>query len=620
MIDIYVNGSRVFLKAGSSFEFIRENNLFDSSDGYSFEMEFPLKDCPENAAAFNYLNIPAIDKPAGLLPCNIRCGDFSLKGSVAVMSADRHSVKCQFLEGVDSDESQYRLENTFINELDLGRYPEWDPKKVSPSVRFDERGGYFPWSSKEYEVVNNKTVFSQSVNVNSVRWDDEVDYITWQPYLKDILFKVVEAVGYSFSDRAGFLNLIADKADALVCNTLPFSWKRPEFAEALPAWSVIEFFEKLGLFYGGRFSWDHVAHSISFSSFERAQAAAGVVVLESVDEEYSAAISRDEADAEFLPLKKFRYAADDSDIWKLWDCPEYLNGIIKNYPGFIKSYDSWNDALPEIKAMTPYSRYLNGRGTLAASVIYIRDIDLYFLMRANFCEASVFYPQGQKPLHEFALFAQMTPLNVFGPPLDSFDENNSYEDLDIVPVTVDWCNGGQMMILPVGSLDNDDKSLPDHDVDSRYNFLNVLDTQINVSDDPVFYQSRWVQRCENKEKASTAFFDKLYIGFPQPPLNECCRCTNQSAPAPDINIWLSYMDEGVMGKMRLDRLGIKKIIGGNIDPKVMYEFSFISSYLPNINAVFVIAGRKFVCKKLTAKFSDKGISKVIKGEFYRIVD
>ena len=60
-MKIIVDGKEAVLKAGSSFEYISENPLFTEAEGYSLEIEFPLKDCPENILIFGALHVQGVD-------------------------------------------------------------------------------------------------------------------------------------------------------------------------------------------------------------------------------------------------------------------------------------------------------------------------------------------------------------------------------------------------------------------------------------------------------------------------------------------------------------------------------------------------------------------------------
>ena len=58
----------------------------------------------------------------------------------------------------------------------------------------------------------------------------------------------------------------------------------------------------------------------------------------------------------------------------------------------------------------------------------------------------------------------------------------------------------------------------------------------------------------------------------------------------------------------------------NINPKMKTTFKFIADNIPDVRSVFLIRGKRYVCEKLTATFTENGMSQLIKGVFYPIVE
>ena len=625
MISININGKRALLKKGSSFEYIKQNILFESTEGFTLDMEFPLRGCRENVEAFGACHLPSGDISTDLLPCTIQAGKVLLKGSLAIMSADESSIKCQFLDGVDVSESEEALNETYINELDLGSYPEVDKGEIIQRFWFrnvDNRW-CIPWTSKEYDVVNNKTKPRRDSegNVTGCSWDDETKSLTWQPHLYYIIQRILVSIGYNWKGN-DFDKIFTHPIwnNAIICNTLPPSWEMPNFADALPAWSVLEFFEKLGNLMGARFVFDHVDKTISYSLFTEIVETAGEVVLKNVSKDFSASVSRDEEESDFLPARKFRYKAPDDDIWKYWDCPEFLKNILINQKDKILEVDSWEDIEKDLEVVTRFN-YWRLKDDFQYKVIYIRNIDTYFLLRSNFAEPEAFnVTDGKKP---WCKFNQLTPLNIFGPDAMTYDENEKYEELDFVPVTIDWTDHGQMMILPIGTLEDDEASDNTGGITPTDFARPVPDSDAYVlySNNPNIWQNELGRKLQNyQKKEKGAYFDTIYIGLVHEPLSDFCFYTDQWGPAPDINIWLTKFDKTQAGALRLKENGNSFSKKYNIEPKVKYEFSFIADDMPDVNAVFLIFGKKYVCRQLTVTISGSGISKLIKGEFYRITD
>lgn len=620
MISIRINGQNAAISDEFSFEFTRENNLFDSAEGYSFEMEFILSDCPQNQKIFGFIRLPYIHKPTDLLPAEIQGSGINLRGALAIMEVTDYSVKCQFLEGVDVDESQSKLEETFINELDLGEFSHLNPDDVNPDERklSGVAAWCLPWTSRQFDVVNNKTDIKDSRLV----WDEKTTRLSWQPRLDSVIVNILNKIGYSFN-QVEFNNMLLRKnlSGALICNTLPPSWGIADVAAILPHWSVIEFFDKFAAWCGLSVSWNHIDKSINFKDKAEIVKEAGEYYVEKVLSEYSAKVSRDEEDAGYLPMKRVKYKDSEEDIWKYWCCPEFLKQQLEKAPQNIRRFETWEEALPEIKNFTPFNKFLSNRNRFAGSIIYIKDVDTYFLMRANYTTPDGISVDSSSKYMEFA---QMTPLNIFGPPVDNYDEDANYEELEFVPVIVDWTDQGQMMILPVGSLD-DGSTLEGSEFD-RSGKTGVIfpdGTSLWATDSLKICQNRLGQKLEADDNSVDQYFDRIYIGFaPSAQMDYWTygKYTNQVAPAADIHVWLTQLWPQYKGAMRLGNIGLGLENVKNIDPKVVYEFSFIADSLPDINAVFVVNATRFVCSKLSCSINKTGMSKIINGEFYRLLD
>ena len=56
-----------------------------------------------------------------------------------------------------------------------------------------------------------------------------------------------------------------------------------------------------------------------------------------------------------------------------------------------------------------------------------------------------------------------------------------------------------------------------------------------------------------------------------------------------------------------------------IDQYKKYEFSFLAEDMPNVRAHFLIRGKWYLCSELHAEVGAHGLSKVMKGTFWRII-
>ena len=58
----------------------------------------------------------------------------------------------------------------------------------------------------------------------------------------------------------------------------------------------------------------------------------------------------------------------------------------------------------------------------------------------------------------------------------------------------------------------------------------------------------------------------------------------------------------------------------SINTSQKFNFSFIADSIPNVRAVFYIGGHRYLCEKITATFTEDGMSQLLKGVFYEITE
>ena len=51
-----------------------------------------------------------------------------------------------------------------------------------------------------------------------------------------------------------------------------------------------------------------------------------------------------------------------------------------------------------------------------------------------------------------------------------------------------------------------------------------------------------------------------------------------------------------------------------------YKFKFLAKEIPNVRSLFVIHGQRYICEKITATFTEDGMSELMKGEFWLVED
>ena len=120
MMQIYVEGRRLALPSDISFEYVAENRLFSNADGYSFDIEIPVKGSPENSEIFGFVWRMEADVDTLRFRTQVITPQVQLNGVMAVVGISETSISLQFLEGRSVQNFEEQFEKLYVNELDLG--------------------------------------------------------------------------------------------------------------------------------------------------------------------------------------------------------------------------------------------------------------------------------------------------------------------------------------------------------------------------------------------------------------------------------------------------------------------------------------------------------------------
>lgn len=626
-MKIIVNGREAVIKDGSSFEFVAENRLFLGRDTYTLNIIFPLLDCPENIAIFGHLNRKDYDKTITSLDCLIVDGRNTFSGSLIVTSISEAEISCQFTEGRCESVDENPLDEKYINELDLGRPSISNANSITPTLAWkatrDEVA--IPWVNNDAaDVPNNWVDFNNGVP----SWDKEVTSLSWMPYLIVIVRKILNAIGYS-CDLSDWEN--SNLRYLLICNTLPASWGKNEYASVLPNWTVMEFFEKLETFMGAEFDFDHRLKSVEFSFVREKLIATEKVKLNNIIDSFSVTVSNDSgaSNCDYIGAKRLSYRDNKNPLWRYLSCDWYF----EKFPRYKQvEYDTLQDLIEKNKQHISFDARENktisygeivyigsdeptrpgltpGYDITIGRILYAKDVDTHFVHRAIGTEkithtlgSDVFGNTITKDVYYTKYVLQ--PVNIFGSGMPESD-NIDTEELDFVPAWIqstrmsDTDDRGPMIFLAPGEYNNTSGS----------------------SDEDVMLQpgAAHFMAIGNQDSDKGEFYDLIYIAY-----WDGVNRSGGPSPCPQIDRISIYDDwtivQGPDFDMRLtDALSsnIQNHIP-HIDPNIKYNFSWIDDCVPDPRAEFHICGHRYVCEKITVTFNQTGMSQLLKGEFYRI--
>ena len=615
-MEIRINGKIAMLKKGTSFEFVAENRLFSGSDGYTLSITFPLRHCRNNLDIFGHINRADVIAGKVIFDCEIRDRNFYKFGSITITEINDAEVKTQFLEGRSEQNFDVTFDDVFINELDLGGPTETNdstPEKAWDPFINNMKCVALPWVNDYSGNIQNLADFHpEERNPDGTlkshsyySWNADCRGRSWQPYLLYITKKICEAVGYSadfskWEEKEEYKYL-------LVCNTLPYAWDTAGFARALPHWTVAEFFEKLELFLGGEFTIDHRGKSVEFAFTDATLLATEPVQLDKVVDEHTVEVTVDDDKCEYQEAKNLVYKECDHEMWKFYSCD-----------WFIKAWQKGAVRYATMRELLSANRWLatwNGstsRGSNRDKLLYAEDVDAYFIVR-SLSKTLVEKRDGWMP-NRYQYKMELRPVNLFGGRIVDDSEDADEVVIEFVPAWVDETEDkyGRCLFLSFSGYDENDSTSTSWSRDPY---------QRKEEIDNTLYQPHALQSLAAGERDKKAeYYDRIYVGW-----WDGAQTQNGKLPHPyveDIEIaedWSNFIN--IHFSLRLNnRYQNNRRIVHSINPRQKTTFKFLADNIPNPRAVFFIKGKKYLCEKMTATFTENGMSQLIKGVFYPIVD
>lgn len=621
-MEILINGMEAALKKGTSFQFITENRYFTGSDSYTLSIAFPLQGCSKNLRIFGNIGRMDVSKEKVRFDCEIRDGSFYKFGTITITSITPEEVKTQFLEGRSEQNFADDLDEIYINELDLG-VPDSTQKPHTPNsawnpYNFGLKYVALPWVNNTSGNIQNKPDYK--ADTKDFVWNADASVLSYQPYLVYIISKVAEAVRYTIDISE---IMASEYRWLLICNTLPAAWNMPEFARALPHWSVSEFFEELEKLLNGEFTINHRSKSISFAFTRKVLDASVPVEITKVIDSYTTEISKDEDQCEFQEAANIKYADPGHGMWKFADCPWLINAF-HNYRvtkstsrnTYETTIEDWVIEYNTFKELHTAAYALKDSGSTATSgrtqdatntakILYAKDIDTYF----TFYTLSYEEVKDRGGISSYKFHMCLLPLNVFGERIFKEDNSNTME-LKIVPAWIDYTDAanGDILFLDCGSLENADESVMlQGDRGGR-----------------AYLQPNAVRICQNGDKnKSEEYFDKIFVGF----YDGYITANTPSYPARpvldaiDLRADWSYIyNVGRNLRLNSNANSAPRPQRFTINTEQKFTFSFLAHHIPDVRALFFINGHRYVCEKITSTFSESGMSELQKGTFYEVLD
>ena len=257
-------------------------------------------------------------------------------------------------------------------------------------------------------------------------------------------------------------------------------------------------------------------------------------------------------------------------------------------------------------------------------VFYARDVDTYFIL---YCYKKV---RNATNRNFYDRYYRLMPINQFGRRMVKKDNDNSIE-LGIVPAWMenadDVENGierGDVIFLECGDMHEGVEEYYGNpwSVSVEDRFLNYID---DYNEEGVTVQPQAARAIACGEKENThEYFSCIYVAWWKQNHNarSMGAALRQLMPCPVIdrvtvlaNNNLLETDFSIRPKEYFEQSGTRV---EEIEATRKYSFSWLGNSIPSPRAVFHIRGKKYLCKKITATFTENGMSQLLKGEFYRL--
>lgn len=585
-MNITIDGKLAVIKKGTSIDYVSENRWFSDADGYTLSITFPLKDCMENIAIFGHIRRLDSYSRKMVMQASISHGNMIRNGVITVTEATGFEVKAQFLEGRSVQNFNTTFDEIFINELDIGKFPQ-SKLPESPTYRTIDDAFewvYMPWwnESSDGGAMNNEVLVDDD---NNYYWSDgtkAVGKLSYQLYLIALAKRICRAVGYTFDFKAWQQS---DERFLLVCNALPAAWDVPEFARALPHWSVAEFFDELEKILVAEFDIDHREQHISMQFTSQIQSIDNIVQLENIVDAFTSEVSYEDDLAQYKGATNVRYADRGDAKWKL-DQSQWLIDAMKSgryYQEFdnLEEFGNWTkENIYKGNLLWSYVGKEEERSAELGMLSHIKDSDRYFIFRVRYADSAQ-YPELYEVIY--------TEINRFGDLIRSGEVGEDIE-LQCLPAYIDstdYAHGDCIFLSP--SDYNETSDIDDNGIRQPVAYSVFLK---GVSDSPAEYYSNIFLAYWDGTSSNA---DGLLDGKKRPP----CPCV-------DMRFSLR------------NRYG-SHIKGIKVESKEKLKVSWVGGTIPDVRSVFMIRGRRYLCAKITATFTEDGMSQLLKGEFYRII-
>lgn len=631
MTQLYINGHLCDLPTDFKITLVTENLYFSKASTYTYDIQLPIAPFSNNAKIFGNINrtdkrIESTTLPAQLIVDN----KVIVNGVAVIVGTSDNSVSVQLMQGNSQLNWKQKLDNIYIDELDLGNIGNWgfyrgDNGRICIKEALKTGNGrsamHYHWNwncikeNTNGDVVTTPIFNSESGKIMNALANnssatlilhDNIDYpaglepnytdrpnrIAAQPKLKIIIEKIFTALGYTMGTNELTGKYIYE--NIYVANSTEV-W---QIADMLPHLTAVEFVEQLQLL----FNCIIVVYDTTVDIFARknfyAQSqltAAHSQTLENVVDAYEVDVDTEGSVSDADKSKIYDISYGDFRTW-------FLGHNFDNVKN-VAAADLTATANPNVFA-TNYrghkvsSPYLDGSDVKGNEIDRLQpspsestdESTLKLIPMANYKEhyAGYWGPVSNLTRRHLKIFA---PQSV-GRLID--DDDTTIQQLlddNAVPKerkTIDrLCLG---FLCGCHQVSQPDNQTPDSEIEYDYEMLQsieqggvtITNPNYKQSGADYFWEKRWIidhqDYCMSlfplHTKTGSGYVENLYKEF--------------------------YTDSSV------------------IDTAVLYALRFVVNGLLDALQPFLIKNQNFACKQIKYTITAKGFDKIAEGEFYKL--
>lgn len=634
---ILINGKQAVLDKETAIEYVSENRLFTEADDYTLSIEFPLAGCEQNIKIFGSLFRKDILPDIKPMDCEIIDGAWRKTGALVPDEITPQTLTAQFLSGRSALNFSDSFDDLYIDELDLGEMPPNDLTLVTPTEAWspDTKGYTFvalPWVNETGGRLHNCGEYTEA----GWKWHSSLKKIEWQVYLLHLVEKMLEAIGYTCDLTEWHSS--AHLSQLLVCNTLPSSYGITQMARILPHWTVKEFFANIESVIGCEFDFDHLHQRATFTLLSRKMQEQGIITLERVTDEFTRTITAEDPDCKYRGAVNLRYKDRGDDEWAIHIADWFIRQM--KAKGNVIEYPTLQNLFEDYLNLPDYSNYSrskrNPQGwTLEdkwiSNILYAADADVYFITRLT--DKTLKEAHDGVRRNEYLYSYALEPIGQLAGRIINTEEDAQEVELEILPVRISHTDFefGRVMYLSPSDYngyeeDPNEETEPLWDNKSWEQWKSERDAAIDKTSTESLLLG-------NKETKREEFYNTLYLGFYSG--MKSGSVVNNQGPQPYTAKWEAsdspyiifgqtmpryYIEENPYSLNLQGEGSLQAGLYHAINPKVKSQFKFLAQSIPDPRSIFIIKGKKYLCEKITATFHTEGMSQLLTGEFYPVVE